>query len=80
MIAGVCRICRCTDSTACVLEATQLDGSTVVQPCWWLEPDLCSGCGVLEEVDETEEDDAQAEELPLLYDAFNRPVVIGGRQ
>jgi hypothetical protein len=31
---GVCRVCRCTDVTACD------------PPCSWLESDLCSACGV----------------------------------
>lgn len=32
---GVCRVCGCTESRACVGEAG---------PCWWVEPTLCSEC------------------------------------
>lgn len=32
-----CRICGCTDCTACI------DGETGM-PCYWAEPDLCSVC------------------------------------
>lgn len=32
----VCRVCDCTDITACIGE----DGL----PCHWVEPDLCSHC------------------------------------
>lgn len=31
-----CRICGCTEFTPC---SNPLD-----QPCWWIEPDLCSAC------------------------------------
>jgi hypothetical protein len=53
LIAGVCRVCGCTDSNACVFDpsgnlvdvadgtSTLPDGSWV---CSWIEPDLCSGC------------------------------------
>jgi hypothetical protein len=30
--AGVCRVCSCTDLEACA------------EGCFWVEPDLCSGC------------------------------------
>lgn len=32
---GRCRICGCMEFSACMTE----DG-----PCYWVEPDLCSGC------------------------------------
>jgi hypothetical protein len=84
LIVGVCRICGCTDSTPCSLEIEQIDGGAVVTPCWWLEDGLCSGCGGLEEVEVPDDDDDQeeiaAEPPPLLYDAFNRPIEIGGRR
>lgn len=86
MIVGVCRLCGCTDSTACVLEATQKNGATVVQPCWWVEDDLCSGCESLEQEELPEDDQdeggetAAAAEAPLLYDAFDRPIALGGRR
>jgi hypothetical protein len=31
-----CRQCGCADRRACV--------SPTTGPCWWVEPDLCSGC------------------------------------
>jgi hypothetical protein len=36
----VCRVCLCTDDTACALETPE--GAVI--PCWWHEDDLCSGC------------------------------------
>lgn len=32
-----CRVCGCTETDACPDRATGTG-------CWWLEPDLCSGC------------------------------------
>jgi len=41
-----CRICGCTDNRACMSSRG---------PCYWVEPDLCSGCvvtaSVLESID-----------------------------
>jgi len=52
VIAGVCRVCGCTDSRPCVVNAGELvdvaDGSETLQDgdtvCSWIEPDLCSAC------------------------------------
>jgi len=70
-MAGVCRVCGCTEGNACVLDehgdvvevadetlGTLQDGWTV---CSWVEPDLCSGC-------------LQVQVPPLLYDSQGRPV------
>lgn len=35
---GVCRICGCTDA-----DCSQCIARTG-EPCWWVEPDLCSAC------------------------------------
>jgi hypothetical protein len=37
-MAGICKICGCTDTNACV--------HPELGPCWWLTPDkdLCSHC------------------------------------
>lgn len=35
-----CRVCGCTDDDC--TECVERTG----QPCWWVEPDLCSGCVV----------------------------------
>lgn len=53
-VAGVCRVCGCTENEACETEAGE--------PCHWVEPDLCSACAP--EVDEqlAEEDDEAADE------------------
>jgi hypothetical protein len=70
-VAGVCRVCKCTDSRPCVLDA---DGNIVdvaddpnqtvpmgLTTCAWVEPDLCSGC--------------VADRTPaLLYDADGKPL------
>lgn len=32
-----CRKCGCTESRACLVEGV---------PCWWIEDDLCSACGL----------------------------------
>ena len=71
MIAGVCRVCGCTEFLPCILDAqrklidvveadtfTLPDGATV---CSWIEPDLCSGC-------------VEASAPPLLYDAQGNPL------
>lgn len=34
---GVCRECGCTEDEACVDDVTG-------DPCFWVEPDLCSAC------------------------------------
>lgn len=34
---GVCRLCRCSESDACI------------PTCYWVEPDLCSECAPIEE-------------------------------
>lgn len=44
MTAGVCRVCGCTDTTPCTLEVEQGNGTIVTTLCWWVEPELCSGC------------------------------------
>lgn len=71
MIAGVCRVCGCTDGNACVFDSTGnlvdvADGTSTLQDgCWvcsWIEPDLCSGCV------------AAPPPAPLLYDANGRPL------
>jgi len=38
-----CRICGCTDFSAC---------QTVAGPCYWVEEDLCSACVELETAEE----------------------------
>ena len=52
-VAGVCRVCGCTDSQPCILDPEGVsvaidDGSTTMPlghtTCSWIEPDLCSGC------------------------------------
>lgn len=35
MTLRACRVCGCTEISACVTEAG---------PCWWVEGDLCSAC------------------------------------
>lgn len=40
MDAGVCRVCGCTDSLAC----TEDRQGNPIEPCHWIEPDLCSAC------------------------------------
>lgn len=70
MIAGVCRVCGCTDSRPCVLdpegEPVAIDDGALTLPlghslCSWIEPDLCSGC--------------VADQAPaLLYDADGKPL------
>lgn len=71
LIAGVCRVCGCTDDHACLLDArtgelVDVDaGDTLnglVVPCSWVEPNLCSGCV---------EAPAPA---PLLFDADGQPL------
>lgn len=69
-MTGVCRVCGCTDVNACTLEAQQGDGAMVLTPCWWVEPDLCSGCEVA--------GDVEPEASPLLYDHLGRPIDFGG--
>lgn len=69
MIAGVCRVCGCTQEAGCiildgdVIEVDQADtlppGSTI---CSWVEPDLCSACV---------ESPAPP---PLLTDEYGRPL------
>jgi len=68
-MTGVCRVCRCTDTTPCPVDVEQADGTMVVTPCWWVEPDLCSGCDVAGDVHPDE---------PLLYDHLGRPIDFGG--
>jgi hypothetical protein len=44
MTPGMCRICGCTELTACLHEEAG--------PCWWVEHDLCSHCAAqLDDVD-----------------------------
>lgn len=82
VVSGVCRECGCTDSTPCIEEAQQAQGGVfVTTPCHWVEPDLCSSCAAISLTDDPlellgEEDDPE----PLLYDAFDRPIDIGGRR
>mgnify|MGYP001187622652 CR=1 FL=1 len=52
MIAGVCRVCGCTDARPCILLEGELvdvaDGNETLPEghtvCSWIEPDLCSAC------------------------------------
>lgn len=38
---GKCRECGCTDRGACAISAV---------PCFWVQPDLCSGCATVAQV------------------------------
>lgn len=38
--ARSCRVCGCTDETACLV----LDAVEDRLGCWWVEADLCSAC------------------------------------
>ena len=38
-----CRACGCTEDNACVVDG---------QPCWWVEPDLCSACAGMQPASE----------------------------
>jgi hypothetical protein len=40
VVDGRCRVCGCIDVRPCRIPSP--DGAA--QPCWWVEPDLCSGC------------------------------------
>jgi hypothetical protein len=70
-VAGVCRVCKCTDARPCVLDAennvvaiSEDDHDTLPMGhtlCSWVEPDLCSGC--------------IADRTPaLMYDADGKPL------
>lgn len=37
-----CRVCGCTESACCAMDVAP------DYPCWWVEPDLCSACRMLE--------------------------------
>ena len=52
-VAGVCRVCGCTEDNAC--ETAEGD------PCHWAEPDLCSAC-VEDEIDEMRDEDLEGDE------------------
>lgn len=41
---GTCKKCGCNDGTAC----QHPDHG----PCWWIEDDLCSHCGIVEIADD----------------------------
>lgn len=68
---SVCRVCGCTDTNACMVQLEQQDGAIVETPCWWVDPDLCSGCELAGD---------RQPEAPLLYDAWGRPIDFGGDQ
>jgi hypothetical protein len=52
MIAGVCRVCGCTQKEGCIIDAggqvVEIDEADTLPPgstiCSWVEPDLCSAC------------------------------------
>lgn len=71
---GVCRVCGCTDTSPCVESAAQINGSIITEPCWWVEPDLCSSC----DRDRPLEVGDESAPPPLLYDAYGRPIYEGG--
>lgn len=73
MIAGVCRVCGCTEEFACLMwdgaRLTEDDllrmyngrDLSVPDVCTWIEPDLCSAC-------------VTPAPPPLLFDANGNPL------
>ena len=39
-----CRECACTEQNGCIVSAWDPVNLIHVMTCWWVEPDLCSGC------------------------------------
>jgi hypothetical protein len=72
---NTCKVCGCTDNQPCFMNAdgkrlqtTELEAMPDEQlerldlvPCYWIQPDLCSGCVV-------------EPPAPMLFDAFDRPL------
>lgn len=44
----VCRVCGCSFDNACLVDLTGYEEFRGIRgpypTCWWVEPDLCSGC------------------------------------
>lgn len=69
MIAGVCRVCGCTQENGCIVvdgQVVEVDEADTLPPgstiCSWVEPDLCSACV------------ASPAPPPLLTDQYGRPL------
>lgn len=62
---GTCRVCGCTETTPC------LDPETG-EPCFWVEPDLCSACVSKHQVPATEGGEETSADVEVFNDGVEK--------